>query len=123
VISRSETGENILSKAVSDGQIALTLTQKEKIIRSQRRSLYRKRYVIRAYMNITKLFGGSVPTYTGQFDSRSLTWREYREAVVLIFFRFLSEQPIFQKILALGGRLFLSYMAQRRKATGKMVLK
>ena len=123
VISRSETGENILSKAVSDGQIALTPTQKEKIIRSQRRSLYRKRYFIRAYMNITKLSGGSVPTYIGQFDSRSLTWREYREAVVLIFFRFLSDQPSFQKILAQGGRLFLSYMAQRRKATGKMVLK
>ena len=123
VISRTETGDRFLSKAISDGQISATKTQKDKIVKSQRRSLYRKRYMIRAYMRITKLIGHSVPAYTGQFDSRPLTWREYREAVVLIFFRFLSARPAFRKILALSGRVFILYMQQRRKASGRMVLK
>lgn len=123
VITRTKRGEQFFSSAVAEGTIAATRTQKDKIIRSQRRSLYRKRYMIRAYMNITKRLGRHVPAYTGQFDARPMTWREYREAIVLMFFRMLSAQPVFQTIITQSGRLFIKYMQKRRKKVGRMVLK
>ena len=124
IISRTKTGDQFLSKTITTGAIEVKETSKAKIVASQRRSLYRKRSVIRAYMHITKLTGQSVPRYIGQFDSRPLTWREYREAMVLIFFRFLSFRPEFRKVLIRGGHLFMAYMRNRREASGRrMVLK
>lgn len=123
VISRSKIGEELISKAVSGEKIVINSTNKEKIVRSQRRSLYRKKFMIRAYMHIAKLAGNSIPQYTGQFDSIPLTWREYREAIVLSFFRFLSDRPIFNRIITISGRTFMAYMRKRRKTAGRMVLK
>jgi len=123
MISRTKAGDRFLSSAIAQGQIAATRTQEDKIVRSQRRSLYRKRYMIRAYMEISKRMGHSVPTYTGQFDARSVTWREYREAMILIFFRFFSARPVFAKLITRCGHLFMRYMRKRRKGAGRMVLK
>jgi len=123
IISRTETGDKFLSTAMTDGQITAVRTEKEKIVRSQRRSLYRKRYMIRAYMEIARWMGKSVPVYTGQFDHRPVTWREYREAMILIVFRTFSARLVFQKLITRCGRLFMKYMRNRRETAGRMVLK
>jgi coenzyme F420 hydrogenase subunit beta len=123
VISRSGIGDEILSKAASDKKIALKETSKEKIVRSQRRSLYRKKYMIRAYMKITKLAGHTVPEYMGQFDNRSVTWPEYREAIILSVFRKMSELSVMDRPLTVCGQMFMAYMRKRRQTTGRMVLK
>ncbi len=123
IITRTKTGEQFLSNAIDQGQIVATRTEKDKVVRSQKRSLYRKRYMIRAYMEISKRMGHSVPTYTGQFDDRPITWREYREAIVLIVCRTVSAQPVFSKLMPRCGHMFMKYMRKRRNATGRMILK
>lgn len=123
IVSRTEVGEQFLSSAIDKGQITATETDEETVIRSQRRSLYRKRYMIRAYMQLSKLTGHSVPSYTGQFDERSVTWREYREAVVLIVTRAIAARPVFAGLLTRSGHIFMKYMRKKRKESGRMVLK
>ena len=123
IISRTKTGEQFLANAIDQGQIVATKTEEDIVVRSQRRSLYRKRYMIRAYMEISKKMGHSVPTYTGQFDDRPTTWREYREAIVLIVCRTVSAQPVFAKLMTRCGHMFMKYMRKRRNATGRMILK
>jgi len=123
IITRTKTGEQFLANAIDQGQIVATKTEEDIVVRSQRRSLYRKRYMIRAYMEISKKMGHSVPTYTGQFDDRPTTWREYREAIVLIVCRTVSAQPVFAKLMTRCGNMFMKYMRKRRNATGRMILK
>jgi len=123
IISRTEEGDQFLKSAIHEGQVMVTPTTEEKMVRSQRRSLYRKRYAIRAYMQIVKKMGKSVPVYSGQFDSRRLTWHEYREVIMLMVFRFFATRPMSRKLIAPCGRLFMDYMRRRREITGRMVLK
>ncbi len=123
IISRTGIGDRFLSQAIGDNQLAVTETGLDKIVKSQRRSLYRKRCVIRAYIRMARIAGQATPEYIGQFDANPLTWREYREAIVLAVFRTLAAQPIFRRPLVLSGRQFIRYMRKRRVATGRMVLK
>ena len=117
VISRTETGRRILAGAVDEGILLTEAWNSTAALRSQMKTIYRKRHMIRAYMKLVGLGGQAVPMYQGQLTDEPLTAKDYVRAAQLEIARRIAKLELLKDVMPFAGKLFLRLKQQRLKRT------
>ena len=107
IISRTAVGAEFLDNAHKSGVIELSGVDESEILESQKRTLYRKKHLIRAYVKLAKAFRRSVPLYSGQGDHKKISIINYCQVIILHSARTLAGKRQARYLMFFLGKLYL----------------
>ena len=107
VIPRTEIGKKALDNANEKKYIQLKALSEDQVIKSQHKTLYRKRKMILAYNKIASLKHLPYPSYTSMIDQSPLKMSDYMSAFKLEFLRSLAAIRATNRPLLSAGRVIL----------------